>query len=237
MLERCIGGCKPPFRGIQFPMNGTGSVEGGDDANTPMCWICRIRPTAKASTFEKSICPHCNNVGTQSYDEAWRTLSRYLHEHWREIIGRGTFDLSKAFAGDSANQALRVQLHFVKLLGCKLKDDEIGVNLDSFSTALLGCVPHPEVTLMVANSLVGPGQVLLYQSDVSVLRDGQEVLSAVWMYLAHPVAIKVCYIKQAAPVRPPEGFPWHPTRQRKIVKISPYKGDVEPLVARRDLRI
>jgi hypothetical protein len=51
------------------------------------------------------------------------------------------------------------------------------------------------------------------------------------------VAVKICYLKGGAPVREPAGFPWHPTRQRKIVKLSPYKGDIEPQVARRDLRI
>jgi hypothetical protein len=55
--------------------------------------------------------------------------------------------------------------------------------------------------------------------------------------LLNPLAIKVCYLKSGAPVREPEGYPWHPTRQRKIVKLSPYKGDTRPLVARRDLRI
>jgi hypothetical protein len=44
-------------------------------------------------------------------------------------------------------------------------------------------------------------------------------------------------LKAGAPVREPPGFPWHPMRQRKLVKLSPYKGDTEPLVARRDLRI
>jgi hypothetical protein len=55
--------------------------------------------------------------------------------------------------------------------------------------------------------------------------------------LVHPVGIKICYLKAGAPVREPPGFPWHPTRQRKLVKLSPYKGDTEPLVARRDLTI
>jgi len=63
------------------------------------------------------------------------------------------------------------------------------------------------------------------------------VYSAVWTHLVHPVAVKVCYLKHGAPVLAPPGAPWHPLRQRKIVKLSPYKGDAEPQVARRDLRI
>jgi hypothetical protein len=77
---------------------------------------------------------------------------------------------------------------------------------------------HPEVTLLVTSSLVPAGQLLSYESDVSVLRNGDEVYSAVWMNLVHPVGIKICYLKAGAPVREPPGFPWHPTRQRKLVK-------------------
>lgn len=193
--------------------------------------------SAGALTFPKSICGHCNNADTQPFDEAWRRLSEYLHAHWREITARKTFDLSAAFPGEVESAAVKVHLYFVKLLGCKLLADGIAVNLQSFASALLERRPHREVTLLVANSLVPAGQMISYNSDVSVLRQGDEVYSAMWMCLVHPVAVKVCYLKAGMPVRAPEGFPWHPARQRKIVKLSPYKGDTQPIVARRDLRI
>jgi hypothetical protein len=160
-----------------------------------------------------------------------------LHARWQDITARGSFDLSAAFPGEVESAAVRVHLYFVKLLGCKLLADGIAVDLQSFASALLERRPHPEVTLLVANGGVPAGQVISYNSDVSVLRQGDEVYSAMWMYLGHPVAVKVCYLKAGTPVRAPEGFPWHPTRQRKIVKLSPYKGDTQPIVARRDLRI
>jgi hypothetical protein len=178
-----------------------------------------------------------NNAETQVYDAAWRTLSGYLHANWRDIVARGSFDLSKVFGAYTAQHSVWVQLYFVKLLGCKLLADGIRVDLEPFSKALAAGTPHPEVTLLVASSLVPAGQMLSYESDVSVLRNGDEVYSAVWMNLAHPVAIKICYLKAGAPLREPPGFPWHPTRQKKIVKLSPYKGDTELLVRRRDLRI
>jgi hypothetical protein len=211
-------------------------------SNNLLCWICGERPAdsaehkVKASDI-RSICRHCNNAGTQVYDEAWRRLSSYLHANWREITARGNFDLSKVFAAETAKQAIRVQLYFIKAFGCKLLEDGIRVDLGSFSEALMAGTAHPEVTLLVTSSLVPAGQMLSYESDVSVLRNGDEVYSAVCMNLVHPVGIKICYLKAGAPVREPPGFPWHPTRQRKLVKLSPYKGDTEPLVARRDLRI
>jgi hypothetical protein len=193
--------------------------------------------TSKALAFPPSICRHCNHTGTQPYDEAWRHLSAYLHTHWKDITARGNFDLSKSFPGNPAALAVKVHLFFVKLLGCKLLADGIAVDLAPFSAALLGGKAHPEVSLLVAASNVAAGQFISYNSDVSVLRNGDEVYSALWIYLVHPVAIKVCYLKTGAPVREPDGFPWHPNRQRKIVKISPYKGDTQPILARRDLRI
>lgn len=207
-----------------------------------MCWICRERPLDSAEHKVKaggirSVCGHCNSGVTQVYDEAWRRLSSYLHANWREITARGSFDLSKVFGAETAKQAIRVQLYFVKVLGCKLLEDAIRVDLGSFSRALMAGAAHPEVTLLVTSSLVPAGQLLSHESDVSVLRDGDAVYSAVWMNLVHPVGIKICYLKAGAPVREPPGFPWHPTRQKKVVKLSPYKGDTEPLVARRDLRI
>jgi hypothetical protein len=215
-----------------------------------LCWICGKCPinheatnqpvgsaTADSLKSARSLCSHCNNAGTQVYDEAWRKLSTYLHANWRDITARGSFDLSKVFGAETAKQAIRVQLYFVKVLGCKLLEDDIRVDLESFSEALMTGSAHPEVTLLVSSSLVPAGQLLSCESDVSVLRNGDEVYSAVWMNLVHPVGIKICYLEAGAPVREPPGFPWHPTRQRKIVKLSPFKGDTEPLVARRDLRI
>lgn len=213
------------------------------NSDSLLCWICGERPvdradaTAGALRFARSVCSQCDNAGTQVYDEAWRRLSSYLHANWREITARGSFDLSKVFGNETAKQAIRVQLHFVKVLGCKLLEDGIRVDLETFSEALMAGTAHPDVTLLVTSSLVPAGRMLSHESDVSVLRDGDEVYSAVWMNLVHPVGIKICYLKAGAPVREPPGFPWHPTRQKKIVKLSPFKGDTQPLVARRDLRI
>jgi hypothetical protein len=178
-----------------------------------------------------------DDARTRGYDEAWGRLSTYLRANWREITARGSFDLSKVFGSDTAAQSVRVQLNFVKLLGRKLSADGIRVDLASFAKALTAGTAHPEVTLLLTSSVVPAGQLLSHESEVSVLRDGEEVLSAVWMHLVHPIGVKICYLKAGAPVREPPGFPWHPTRQKKIVKLSPYKGDTAPLVARRDLRI
>ena len=181
------------------------------------------------------ICPGCERR-TQPYDTAWQQLSRHLRAHWREIVARGSFDLSKAFPRDAAGGALDVQLAFVQRLAGRLLREQIAVEPTSFAAALLKRIAHPEVVLLIADAAAA-GRLLLHDSEVSLLRSGAEVQSAMWVHLEHPIAVKVCWLKAGAPIREPEGFPWHPTRQRKIVKLSPYKGDTQPLVARRDLRI
>ena len=172
--------------------------------------------------------------------DSWRRLSSYLHAHWRAVVTRGSFDLSQAFgvtAAVAARHSLNVHLHFVAVLAEKLRTAGIRVDLASFLNAMHVSSPHPEITLLVADADVRGGGLRSYTPEVSVLRAGEEVQSALWMHLEHPVAVKICWLKQGAPVSEPEGFPWHPARQRKIVKLSPYEGDTRPLVARRDLRI
>jgi hypothetical protein len=212
------------------------------------CWICRQRPaTATGALPFVQVCPECRDA-TRVQDDAWIALSLYLRRHWKDITTRGSFDLSKAFTGDpataataataAATAAANVQLFFVKVLGSKLHADKIAVDLSTFASALLSGKPHPEITLLIADGNVPQGKLYSLDSEVSVLRSGDEVQSALWVFLLHPVAIRICYLKANAPVRAPlDSHPWHPTRQRKVVKLSPYRGDTQPLVARRDLRV
>ena len=207
---------------------------------SPQCWLCGAAATGTVGTLTAAapgpgICPSCERR-SQPYDAAWQQLSRHLRSQWRDIVARGSFDLSKAFPRDAPGGALDVHLAFVQRLAARLQREGIAVEPTTFAAALLERRAHPEVVLLIANA-GAEGRLLLHDSEVSLLRSGEEVQSALWVHLEHPVAVKVCWLKAGAPVREPEGFPWHPTRQRKIVKLSPYKGDTQPLVARRDLRI
>ena len=186
--------------------------------------------SAKANRlkFAKSICAECNNELTQPYDLAWKRLSSYLLFNWPAIIKRGSFDLSKPFPGGTRAAALNVHLFFLKLFGCKLHEEGNGIDLTPFSKALLTSTAHPEVNITIANSVVGENSVLMYDSEVHTMStQGGELHGAVWLYLVHPVAVKVGYIKGGARLHV-VGHPWHPTRPGKIVKLSPFKGATEP---------
>jgi hypothetical protein len=184
---------------------------------------------SKALTFADSICRNCNNARTQPYDVAWATLSNYLRANWNVIRRNGRFDLSKPFPGGTRKATLNVHLYFVKVFGCKIVEDKIGIDLAPFSKALMEGTAHPEVGVLVADDRVGEGKVLHFDSDVHTMTEkGGELHGAMWMYNLSPVAIKVAYIKMGARLNAP-GHPWHPSKPTKIVKLGPYIGATEPI--------
>jgi hypothetical protein len=178
--------------------------------------------------FAKSICAECNGTRTQPYDFAWQRLLTYLLATWPAITRRGRFDLSKAFPGGTRAAALAVHLFFVKLFGCKIQDEGHAVDLATFSRSLLQGVAHPEVSITFANSRVTDHRILMYESELhSMSAQIGDLHGALWLYLVHPIAVKVGYIKAGAPLHL-VGNPWHPSRPGKLIKLSPYKGATEP---------
>jgi hypothetical protein len=133
---------------------------------------------------------------------------------------------------------LHVHLYFVAALGARLAADAVELDLEPFMSALIERRPHADVSLLVADARVDRGSLRLYDSDLHLLRNqGGAVHSALWYHLAHPVTIKVNYLKPGAPLCPPPGHPWHPVRQRKLVMLSPYRGEATRRDTLQSLRI
>jgi hypothetical protein len=191
-----------------------------------------------ATGAAESLCLACEQEFTRPYALAWQTLAEYLLAHWESTAKLGRFDLSKAFPGNARGGALFVHLHFLKLLACRLRAVDAPLDLASFAAALQKGRAHPDVTLLVADARVAPRTLLLHDAEVRLLcnQDGA-VQSARWTELRHPIAIKVSYLKPGAPLRPAPGEPWHPERQRKLVRLSPYVGEATPLAGIQGLRI
>ena len=144
-------------------------------------------------------------------------------------MSRRGFDLSRPFPGGTRAASLNAHLFFVKALGCKLHDEGKAVDLAPFSKALLTGTPHAEVSLTVANSVLGNSGVLMYDSDIYTMteKSSGEMHGVAWLYLVHHVAVKVHYIKSGATLHS-VGYPWHPSRPSKLVRLSPYRGATEP---------
>jgi hypothetical protein len=181
--------------------------------------------------FGRSICSYCNNTLTQPYDRAWERLSDYLHEDWKGIRRRRSFRPSVPFPRCPITAGLRVHLYFVKMLGCKILEDDKAIDLQTFSTSLLEQKAHPEISIFVADCLNRGKEALMFDSDVvTTTNQTGEIDAGVWLYRIHPIAIKVAYIKAGAPLFV-AGFPWRPAMTRNLVRLSPYKGMAEPLAA------
>jgi hypothetical protein len=122
-------------------------------------------------------------------------LSDYLHRTWPRIRARGFFNLAVPFPAGTRAAAINVHLYFVKVFGCKLHADHAAIDLAPFSRALLSGRPHPEIGLNIAHSPVGDGKILAYDSEVHTMRNQAGVFDGlIWLYLVHPVAVKVSYI-------------------------------------------
>jgi hypothetical protein len=163
-------------------------------------------------------------------------LSLYLHGQWPEVRRAGQFDASIPFGRDAGLQLLNVHLYFVKILGCKLMEDSIELELGSLAEALVKGAGHPAIWLNVADSPFDEGEAIAFQSDVFTMRNERRELDGLtWLYLVHPVAVKVSYIKPGARLHVP-GHQWNPMNGETIIKLSPFKGATEPVDGSRALR-
>jgi hypothetical protein len=210
---------------------------GGENALT--CWLCRARPVdAGASGAAATLCAHCEQELTRPYALAWAALAEYLQAHWETIVKLGRFDLTKPFPADARAGAVFVHLHFLKCLACKLHANGVPLALDAFATALQTRRAHADVSLRVADARALPRTLLLHDAEVRLLcnQDGA-VQSARWSELLYPIAIKVSYLRPGAALQPAPGEPWHPERQRKLVRLSPYVGEATAIAGIKGLRI
>jgi hypothetical protein len=123
----------------------------------------------------------------------------HIVETTRVDLAASTRDRSGVTSNSEATPAPKsVLCWIVKLLGCKLYADAVPVDLKPFSNALLTATAHPEVSLTIAKSRVIDARVLMYDSEVHTMSTAAgELHGALWLYLVHPAAVKVSYIKRA----------------------------------------
>jgi hypothetical protein len=204
-----------------------------------ICWLCNDRPVdAGATGAAGTLCTDCERDRTHPYALAWQALAEYLRTHWDPICKLGRFDLTKCFPADARLGALFVHLHFLKVLACRLRAHDVPLALDSFAAALRAGRAHADVSLLVADARAAPQKLLLHDAEPRLLCNQDGAVQCVrWTELRHPVAVKVSYLKPGAALRPAPGEPWHPGRQRKLVRLSPYVGEATALAGIQGLRL
>lgn len=95
--------------------------------------------------FDALLCARCNNERTQVFDLAWEKLSNYLQDNWDEILKLNQIDLYNIFPDNILDNTIAVQLFFVKIFGCYIKETDTLISLSSFSESLLHKLEHPNI--------------------------------------------------------------------------------------------
>ena len=113
-----------------------------------------------------------------------------------------------------------VHLYFVKLFGCLVVEEEIPIDIASFSKALLEGTPHPNLHLVFGHhpkelSMVGRSHV-----DAGLLEDGR-VAFATCTYHVGDLAVDVIY---ALPGEDCQGLDvaWHPRMGARRLAFAPF---------------
>jgi len=140
------------------------------------------------------------------------------------------------FGHEAGLQLVRAQLYFVKIFGCKLLENAIPLDLESLSEALVSGNAHPDIGLNFVDSPFDDGEAVAFQGDLYTMGNGRgEIHGITWLYLIHPVAVKVSYIKRGARLYVP-GDRWNPASGNTVIRLSPFMGGTEPIDGPEALR-
>ena len=144
--------------------------------------------------YEKVICTECNNSKTQKFDRSWEVLSDYFRKNWSDIKQANRFCLSSVFPENELSEMVNVQLFFVKLFGCKLKESKAAFALSNFSRALNEAGEHSSIYLSFGVSRHGKSQSYSVNSDVQACRDSSgRIVYMHWFYVIGDLTVNLIY--------------------------------------------
>ncbi len=146
--------------------------------------------------FDALLCAKCNNERTQPYDKAWEELSNYLRENWDDILKVNKVYLLNIFPKNTIINMVDVQLFFVKIFGCKIKESDAPINLVPFSESLLDNSENHDVYIffrdsdieMVGNYCSISNIDILYKDDTK-----KEIIYAHMFYTVGQITIDMIY--------------------------------------------
>lgn len=130
---------------------------------------------------------------------------------------------TRIFPYDTKRQMIDVQLFFLKLTGCMLGEakalgQDVGIDIDPFSRAIMTGKPHPDVLLQfgTCDGIVGRSDLYCWKAP------GGPVLAS-WLYQLDTIAVGITYLPvgQLEPLVP---F-WNPNSKRhgKRLQIADFK--------------
>ncbi|MCY0853093.1 hypothetical protein [Cupriavidus sp. D39] len=177
--------------------------------------------TVKDPAFKSDalLCAPCNNALSQPYDRAWERLSAALRAHPSLFPGR-LINLGKVFQGPAKDAMRHVHLYFVKVLGCRIVEHGIPIDIGPFAQALRAGTAHPHVHLAI-----GPAPAMPYRkriagwSEIQGDEEAGRCVFAASFYHVGDVAVNILY---AEPGQRRFGLSqaWHPDSTGRLLRLA-----------------
>lgn len=178
----------------------------------------------KADALKSSapICTQCNNVRTSSHDRAWEKLSEFLRQYPLDRRGPLSIRLSKVFKHDRYKNVLAVHLYFVKLFGCRIVENSIPIDTDSFSESILKEKPNPLIFIHFKKGLV-PKLKTVGLSNIQASNDETgTIVGAVWTYIVDNLFVDISYSRTPARTEYLKNS-FHPQWKNKVINFQDYE--------------
>ena len=155
---------------------------------------------------------------TAPYDRAWETFSAFVGQNWPDIKRTRRVKLQKIFPGRVSKSSIDLQLYFVKLFGCRIRADDVPIDLVIFSQSLIRRTAHPTCRLVFTIGGFGTGKMKyaglskIHTSE----RDGRPAF-ATWLYTLGEFHVQVFWSAEGLTTNEPKEA-WAPS-DGKIVKF------------------
>ena len=181
--------------------------------------------SSKSDKFKSAvlICRDCNNNKTAPHDKAWQKLSEHLRTFNLQKKGPLRIRLSKIFDNNIYQESLNIHLYFVKLFGCRIIEESIPIDIDSFSDSILNNKPNPYV-FIVFKKAIGSKLQTATITPVHVELDGDQVVVAAWMYTVGDLNVEILYSPNSAHNEFLKKS-FHPQCQHKLVRFIDFEED------------
>lgn len=179
-------------------------------------------PNSQILKFRKSLCAFCNGTRSQPYDRAWEMLSRALLDPAFDLRPGKSIFFRKVFAESTSRKMKDVQLFFIKMFGCQVVEQNLPLDLSTFSYALRSRTFHHRVYLSFHALNADDTRLVAGAFEVMPHYDPHsgEINGAGWMYILDRLTIQLIY---AEPSYRPSGlvYSWQPRFNKLTAKVLP----------------
>ena len=179
---------------------------------------------AKVLKSSTGICNRCNSATTQQHDFAWQQFSENLRARQPPIAAGNILRANHIFPYNTASQMRNVHLYFVKIFGCRIVEGSIPIDISTFSKAILGGRPHPNLFLVFGTAANCP-QPFAGGSNICMASVGGECVFASWFHHVGRLLVNVMFAIEGER-RDGLADAWHPSQDHKRIRLAEFVSDV-----------